>query len=94
MCGRAGSGQDALGELRDRYGLRLVAMTRGERGARLLGVEGTGDCTGLRVMVEDTVGAGDAYIFRQTDTTGAIDCRDWGRMQHGWSDYLLTYSIV
>ena len=32
ICGAAGSGWEPLVQLRDRYRLRLVAMTRGERG--------------------------------------------------------------
>ncbi len=61
MCGLTGTGQDALEELRDRYDLRLVALTRGARGARLLGRERTADCAGEPVVVKDTVGAGDAF---------------------------------
>jgi fructokinase len=61
MCALSGTGQDALEELRDRYDLRLVALTRGARGARLLGRERTADCAGEPVVVKDTVGAGDAF---------------------------------
>jgi fructokinase len=61
MCGLSGTGQDALEELRDRYDLRLVALTRGARGARLLARGRTADCAGEPVVVKDTVGAGDAF---------------------------------
>jgi fructokinase len=57
----SGSGQVALGELQDQYGLRLVALTCGDRGAILLGDDRTVDCAGLPVVVKDTVGAGDAF---------------------------------
>jgi fructokinase len=61
LCGLSGTGPEALEELRDRYGLRLVALTRGARGARLVGRDRTADCAGEPVGVKDTVGAGDAF---------------------------------
>ena len=61
MCGLAGSGREPLEGLRERYGLRLVALTRGAEGATLLGREGSAECPGTPVAVKDTVGAGDAF---------------------------------
>ena len=61
MCGLAGSARDALEGLRERYGLRLVALTSGAEGATLLGREGFAECAGTPVAVKDTVGAGDAF---------------------------------
>jgi len=56
-----GSETAILETLMARYPLRLVALTRGERGSRLYG--GVGDSThpGIRARVVDTVGAGDAF---------------------------------
>jgi fructokinase len=50
-----------LAELRDRYHLRLAALTRGDRGARLVDPDRTSDVQGVPTDVKDTVGAGDAY---------------------------------
>lgn len=61
ICELAGSARDVLGGLRARYGLRLVALTRGAEGAMLLGAGGIAECAGTPVVVRDTVGAGDAF---------------------------------
>jgi fructokinase len=60
-CGLGGSPRDVLEGLRERYGLRLVALTRGAEGAMLLGDDGLVECPGTPVDVKDTVGAGDAF---------------------------------
>jgi fructokinase len=57
---KAGEGK-ALAQIRDRYQLRLIALTRGERGALLVGDDGNSDLDGRPADVKDTVGAGDAY---------------------------------
>lgn len=61
ICGLSGSDREILGALRDRYNLRLVALTRGPKGAMLLGDEGFVECPGRPVAIVDTVGAGDAF---------------------------------
>lgn len=61
MCDLAGPAPAVLQGLRERYGLRLVALTRGAEGAMLLGGEGIVECAATPVAVEDTVGAGDAF---------------------------------
>jgi fructokinase len=61
MCNLAGSERDVLEGLREQFGLRLVALTRGAEGAMLLGSEGIVECAGTPVVVRDTVGAGDAF---------------------------------
>jgi fructokinase len=61
MSNLAGSAQAVLEGLRERYGLRLVALTRGAEGAVLLGGDGIVACAGTPVVVRDTVGAGDAF---------------------------------
>jgi fructokinase len=50
-----------LAELRKRYFLELVALTRGERGCLVQSMEGECDLPGVPVQVVDTVGAGDAF---------------------------------
>lgn len=47
--------------LRDKFGTKLVCMTRGAKGALLVSEEETSEHHGFRVHVADTVGAGDAF---------------------------------
>jgi len=47
--------------LRQRYGLQLVALTRGERGCLIHTPEEQIEVGGVRVQVADTIGAGDAF---------------------------------
>jgi fructokinase len=48
-------------ELKARYRLQMVCVTRGAEGSFLLGESGPDHHPGLRVEVKDTVGAGDAF---------------------------------
>ena len=57
----AGDEMDVLRELSARYGLRLVALTRGARGSILYTQEGVSGHAGFPAEVVDTVGAGDAF---------------------------------
>jgi fructokinase len=61
MCGVGGVGLEAMAGLRARYGLRLVALTRGEHGAVLLAGGAASECAAAPVRVQDTVGAGDSF---------------------------------
>lgn len=47
--------------LREKFGTKLVCMTRGAHGSLLVGAGEISDHPGYRVHVADTVGAGDAY---------------------------------
>jgi fructokinase len=49
-------------QLLDRFGLELVAITRGERGSLLVNADAVSDHGGVRVQVTDTIGAGDAFL--------------------------------
>ncbi len=49
-------------QLLDRFGLELVAITRGERGSLLVNADAASDHGGVRVQVTDTIGAGDAFL--------------------------------
>ncbi len=60
-CGIAGSEAEVLSTLRQRYELRLIALTRGRHGATLICENQRSDCQGISVDVKDTVGAGDAF---------------------------------
>jgi fructokinase len=61
MCGVQGSETEQMQELSRRYGLKLVALTRGERGAVLIQEEEISEHPGVPTKVADTVGAGDAF---------------------------------
>lgn len=50
-----------MSALADRFGLSLVALTRGPRGSLLLADGVWSDHPGVRVEVSDTIGAGDAF---------------------------------
>ena len=57
-----GSESEILAELTEHYGLRLVALTKGENGSRLYSRDGDSSLTGTPdVRVADSVGAGDAF---------------------------------
>jgi fructokinase len=55
-------------DLKARYGLKLVCVTRGAEGSLLIGDGVTHQYPGVHVVVKDTVGAGDAF------TAGLIHC--------------------
>jgi fructokinase len=50
-----------LAELRRRYALDVIALTRGERGCLVQSADEEKDVPGVPVQVVDTVGAGDAF---------------------------------
>ncbi len=57
-----GSDTDGLlGQLRERFDLRLIAFTRGPDGSLLLGEGVRDDCPGLEGPAIDSVGAGDSF---------------------------------
>ncbi len=66
MLNRTGSEIEVMAELRARYLFRLVALTRGARGAMLLSDAGTWEGAAPLVQVRDTVGAGDAFTAALT----------------------------
>lgn len=47
--------------LLEHFGLRLVCLTRGEKGSLLVSKDGVSEHPGFRIKVADTVGAGDAF---------------------------------
>jgi fructokinase len=47
--------------LRDKYGLRLVCITRGDKGSLLVSSTEIHQHNGIRIVVADTVGSGDAF---------------------------------
>jgi len=56
----------ALEELRSKFQLDLVVMTRGAEGAVLIYEEGLVEQPGAPVTVVDTVGAGDSFTASMT----------------------------
>lgn len=65
-CGLSGSETAVMEQVRDRHNLRLVALTRGAKGAILLTEDSLSECDGFAVEVKDTVGAGDAFTAAMT----------------------------
>jgi len=61
-----GSVEAQLHAVRRRYGLRLVALTMGNRGSILVDERGESVQTALLVSLADTVGAGDAFTAALT----------------------------
>ena len=61
MFGLSASVRESMAELADRFGLLLVALTRGARGGLLLSDGVWSDHPGRPVAVSDTIGAGDAF---------------------------------
>jgi fructokinase len=69
MFGLSGSSESALvGDLRKRFGIELVALTRGERGCLVQTADEEESVAGVPVLVVDTIGAGDAF-------TAGLVCR-------------------
>jgi len=61
MFGLSGSVQDQLEALLDRFGLLLIAYTRGADGSLLAAPDEISDHPGYPVAVADSVGAGDSF---------------------------------
>ncbi|UCH10316.1 MAG: carbohydrate kinase [Fidelibacterota bacterium] len=57
----SGSETEVLRQLSERYALRVIALTRGERGSRLVTPDEESQHPGFEVEVADTVGAGDSF---------------------------------
>ena len=61
MFGLSGPTESVMRGLADRFGLDLVALTRGGRGSLLVTAQASSNHPGFPVEVVDTVGAGDAF---------------------------------
>jgi fructokinase len=61
MLGITGTEPEILESMLDNFSLRLIALTRGENGARLISREEDSIHPGFMGTVADTVGAGDAF---------------------------------
>ena len=61
MFGMSGCAREVMAALADRFGLSLVALTRGQSGSLLLADGVWSDDPGREVVVSDTIGAGDAF---------------------------------
>lgn len=70
LAGVHGDVTTRLAALRERYGLKLVALTRGSAGAFLMTENSFSDFPGVSTQVQDTVGAGDS--FTATMVTGLL----------------------
>lgn len=61
MFGSAGSRQQQIEQLAQKFDLQLVALTRGPLGSLLFQAGQWSDCPSVPITVVDTVGAGDAF---------------------------------
>ena len=66
MFGMQGSEHAQMEQVAQRWQLRAVALTRGERGSALLTAHAWSEHPGVHVQVVDTVGAGDAFTAAMT----------------------------
>ena len=74
IFGLTGTQIAQIEQLKKRFSLQLVALTRGEKGSVLVADEGIFEHSGLAVGIQDTVGAGDA--FTATLTIGLLQQSD------------------
>ncbi len=61
MMGLTGSAETQLATLAHRYGLAVVALTRGAAGSLIYQQGRISECQSRPVQVKDTVGAGDSF---------------------------------
>ncbi|HEY3377300.1 MAG TPA: carbohydrate kinase [Armatimonadota bacterium] len=66
LLGLVGNEMELLRQLRDRFGLRMLALTKGEAGSVLLQGDELSVHPGIATTVVDTVGAGDAFTAALT----------------------------
>jgi len=66
MLSLNGDEQEVIRQLMDRFSLKLVALTRGEKGSLLVSREDESFYLAEPVEVEDTVGAGDSFTAALT----------------------------
>ena len=66
ILGLTGKTVNQLEQLKQRFKLKVVSLTRGDKGSILLANEGVFENPGLTVKVKDTVGAGDAFTATLT----------------------------
>jgi fructokinase len=88
LFGLSGGEGELLQMIRERYDLKLVAYTEGERGSRLVTADGVSTRPGTAVKVVDTVGAGDA--FTAALAVGLLQGLPIERI-HAWSDRLAAF---
>jgi fructokinase len=60
--GLTGDEQQKMAAIKERFGLQLAIVTRGENGAAVLTNEGYLEHPGYKVEVEDTIGSGDSFL--------------------------------
>jgi fructokinase len=66
MFGLTGSEHAQMVQIAQRWQLRAVALTRGDKGSALLTEHAWSEHPGVRVIVADTIGAGDAFTAAMT----------------------------
>ena len=76
------STKEILQRLAEEYSMKLIALTRGEKGSFLLSGNESSNHSGFQVKVVDTVGAGDAFtaavvvgLLNKMDPDSINDCQ-------------------
>ncbi|WP_262247349.1 carbohydrate kinase family protein [Parapedobacter soli] len=62
LVNRPGNESMGIRLLQDRYGLEEIIVTKGAQGASYYTPQARHDCSGIRVLVKDTVGSGDSFL--------------------------------
>lgn len=84
-----GNEEELMRQLLQRFSLRLVALTRGAAGSLLLSSTGQrSELPGKKIMIVDTVGAGDA--FTAALTVGLLQGRPLSEV-HVWADRVAAF---
>lgn len=60
--GMTGDEQELMQAVKKHFGLQLLIVTRGDRGAAVVSDAGYEEHEGYKVQVEDTIGSGDAFL--------------------------------
>ncbi|XZE33993.1 PfkB family carbohydrate kinase [Pirellulaceae bacterium SH501] len=87
LLGESGTDRELLHKLRDRFGFRFIALTKGERGSVILADRWL-ERTSNSIVVKDTVGAGDA--FTAALVLGVLAHQPWESIQ-AWATDVAAY---
>lgn len=91
MFGLVGTVSQKIIQLSDRFNLRLVALTRAERGSLLFQLGQWSELPGRKVDIVDTVGAGDAFTAAMvTGLMNRLSLDDIHRIAAETADYVCS----
>lgn len=83
--------QDRMRALLNRFGLRAIFVTCGERGAMALTTEAFAHHPGFPIRVQDTIGAGDAFAAAATHSLlSGHDLQETLEFANGWASWVAS----